>query len=58
MKNQFDKVKKVQSRYKIKDKKYARPLMLSTKDFSDMLLFDIKALNPDVDIDKFFKNLD
>lgn len=58
MKNEFDKVKKVQSRYKIKDKKYARPLMLSTKDFSDMLLFEFKRLNPDVDAYKFFQEWD
>ena len=37
-------------KHKIKNKAYARPLILTEQEFANMLHFDFKRLNPNVKI--------
>jgi hypothetical protein len=40
-------------KHKIKNKAYARPLILTEKEFTYMLHFDFKRLNPNVKIESW-----
>jgi hypothetical protein len=41
-----------QPKHKIKDKSYARPLILTKKEFAEMLHFDFIKLNPNIKINQ------
>ena len=40
-----------QTKHKIKNKSYARPLILNQKDFDKMMHFEFVRLNPNIKID-------